>query len=99
MRTKKRGVERRGEERKGKGRRPPLATAEGGRGADPPHQDMLRYFFRSFLLSISSCIIAETDRDHRSSGDSDHLAGQQRLPLFKKRIERERLLLEYNVRQ
>ena len=57
-------------------------------------------FLSLFLLSISSCIIAETDRDHRSSGDSDHLAGQQRLPLFKIRIERrERSLLEYNVRQ
>ena len=62
---------------------------EGGEQIHPTKTCFVISSFPPFLLSISSCIIAETDRDHRSSGDSDHLAGQQRLPLFKIRIERE----------
>ena len=82
MRTKKRGEERRGEEREGEEGKeeaalPCLAVLA---LADPPHQDMLRYFFlSSFLLKLHNY------RDHRSS---NHLDKQASLLLFKIRTER-----------
>ena len=64
MRTKKRGEERKGRRR----RRPPCLALAALALADPPHQDMLRYFFLSFLLKLHNY------RDHRSSNLLDKRA-------------------------